>query len=499
MLTRNRSNLILRFLIGIALIALFLPNAMASMRNTAAVNEWGWSSSKYWAICAETFRSEGAWLASRSGGKLIPAADVSRADDIGHNLLSGITSAVLGRSIVPPDVARLNVALCLLGFLVVLYMLMAARFWVAVLLLVLASKWLLPTQFASNATSPHASHSGVALLALVLPVVLALRIWTVMPVSLCDAIASPRCLLVRWRWIIWGLSSASLAVLVRSPFSFMLVFAVVGSGLVALWLRTGVRPRSFRASVVPILVLVISMLVVLLIPWTVLRLRDAMWKMEPSVCIETHGTSHNLIIGLGAVENKLGVTWIDSCGEALAKEVDPQAVYLTPRYYSALWKRYFQFWREQPGEVVRIYVEKSRVMLASVAYGWMPLWVVVFVTVSCAIVSMSRRCVSLAWGCPHSLVIFSASSMLGLFLLQGVCAHPSRQYWLPVESLFAVIVAVSVDLIVRWICFIINPEIAGTTRDSVIATDNFGVLTLKLLAVFCTVYPIVKLWGTAIT
>jgi hypothetical protein len=89
--------------------------------------------------------------------------------------------------------------------------------------------------------------------------------------------------------------------------------------------------------------------------------------------------------------------------------------------------------------------------------------------------------------------------MLGLFLLQGVCAHPSRQYWLPVESLFAVIVAVSVDLIVRWICFIINPEIAGTTRDSVIATDNFGVLTLKLLAVFCTVYPIVKLWGTAIT
>ena len=499
MLTRNLSNLILRCLIGIALIVLLLPNAMVSMRNTASVKEWGWSSSKYWAICAETFRSEGAWLASRSGGKLIPAADVSKADDIGHNLLSGIISAVLGRSLIPPDVARLNVALCLLGFLVVLYMLMAARFWVAVLLLVLASKWLLPTQFASNATSPHASHSGVALLALVLPVVLALRIWTVMPVSLCDAITSPRSLLGRWRWIFWGLSSASLAVLVRSPFSFMLVFAVVASGLVALWLRSGIRPRSFRASVIPILVLAISMLVVLFIPWTVLRLRDAVWKIEPAVYIETHGTSHNLTIGLGAVENKLGVTWIDSCGEALAKEVDPQAAYLTPRYYSALWKRYFQFWREQPGEVARIYLEKSRVILTSVAYGWMPLWVLGLVTVGCVIVSMSRWSVSVARECPHALVIFSASTMLALFLLQGVCAHPMRQYWLPVESLFVVIVAVSVDLIVRWICFAINPEIVGTTRDSDGVVDNFGIVTLKLLAVFCTVYPIVKLWGSVIT
>ena len=499
MLTRNLSNLILRCLIGLALVVLLLPNAMASMRNTSAVNTWGWSAAKAWAICAETFRSEGVWLASRSGEKLIPAADVSLADDLGHNLLSGIISAVLGRSLVPSDVARLNSALCLLGFLVVLYMLMAARFWVAVLLLVLASRWVLPMQFERNATSPHTSHSGVALLALVLPVVLALRIWTVMPVSLCDAIASPRSLLFRWRWILLGLASASLAVLVRSTFSLMLVNAVLATGLVALWLRSGVRPRSIRASIVPILLLITSLLVVLLIPWTVLRLRDAVWKIEPAVHIETHGTSHNLIIGLGAVENKLGVTWNDSCGDALAKEVDPQASYVTPRYYSALWKRYFQFWREQPGEVVRIYLEKSRVILASVAYGWMPLWVLGLVTVGCVIVSMSRWSVSVARECPHALVIISASIMLGLFLLQGVCAHPSRQYWLPVESLFFVIVAVSVDLIIRWICFAINPEIVGTTRDSGLTTDSFGILTLKLLALFCTVYPVVKLWGSAIT
>lgn len=163
-----------------------------------------------------------------------------------------------------------------------------------------------------------------------------------------------RSLLFRWQWILLGLASASLAVLVRSTFSLMLVSAVLATVLVALWLRSGVRPRSIRASIGPNLMLVTSLLVVLLIPWTVLRLRDAVWKIEPAVHIETHGTSHNLIIGLGVVENELGVTWN-------------------------------------------------------------------------------------------------------------------------------------------------NPEIVGTTRDSDIAVDNFGIVTLKLLAVFCTVYPIVKLWGSVIT
>ena len=148
---------------------------------------------------------------------------------------------------------------------------------------------------------------------------------------------------------------------------------------------------------------------------------------------------------------------------------------------------------------MRIYLEKSRVILASVAYGWMPLWVLGLVTVGCVIVSMSRWSVSVAREGPHALVIFSASTMLGLFLLQGVFAHTSREYWLPIESLFVVVVAVSVDLIVRWICFAINPEIVGTPRDSGLATDKFGIVTLKLLAVFCTMYPLVKLWESAIT
>lgn len=56
--------------------------------------------------------------------------------------------------------------------------------------------------------------------------------------------------------------------------------------------------------------------------WVVLA-RDALFDMQPSQRLATHGLSHTLYLGLGFVENKWGIRYDDDYGEEIADTADP--------------------------------------------------------------------------------------------------------------------------------------------------------------------------------
>ena len=179
-----------------------------------------------------------------------------------------------------------------------------------------------------------------------------------------------------------------------------------------------------------------------------LRARDLVWNVPPAKLVESHGMSHNLVIGIGVVENSLGVKWSDSCGWELAKTANPTVGYVTPEYYRCLWRVYGRFWLEHPGEMARVYWKKLLGMLQQRAFGRsIPMWAVLLVSAGMAITAMSPVMIRCSPAIPHFLLVVPACSLIGMYVLQGTVVHPDRQYWQPVESLALLCAAVTVDMV----------------------------------------------------
>lgn len=407
----------------------FQRAAQQSELKFASVVKSDWAATTYWLEAAECTRKTNAWLvACTEDGRLIPLSDRSVADDPGHAFLLSLYAKFQDRPLTLVDVAKFNVAINFVGFVSIVALLCWMRAYIALVIVVLLSA---AFQY-SIGISPHPGFVGAAVMASVMPLVLY------------------KVLVQTGAWwetvllLLGGVLALGCAALLREPIGTMGFLISIGTLLVLVWLR---RPRP-RAAV--ILALALLSVASWKIPHGVLAARDAIFHVEPAKLIQTHGIAHNLYIGLGVVENKFGIEWLDSSASDAVARVDPKVPYVSEKYYRILWQLYWQRLQEDPLEVLRIYTVKASMMLLQpLPLVHVPLLGVVLGLALILILGARRildpdRQASGAWG-----TLSVALTFILFFVLQGVLAHPGVDYALPIGAFSVMAFGAVVELLVR--------------------------------------------------
>jgi hypothetical protein len=77
-----------------------------------------------------------------------------------------------------------------------------------------------------------------------------------------------------------------------------------------------------------------------------------------------HAVAHPLVLSLALPPNALsqreGIQWSDPVGLEIAHRVDPNAQFFGPTYERALLAYYSRLWRQQPREMLNVYLTKWR-------------------------------------------------------------------------------------------------------------------------------------------
>lgn len=392
-----------------------LATALEDTDGYADVEQSDWIPTNWWLKSAECARRRRVWLAICEGDKLVPMSERSFGDDPGHALFLGIWSMATDKAVSFVEVARLNVWLDAAGFVVLAGFLFALRAYVTSIMFLMLG----PAVYLRwNGISPHWGLIGVASMALILPMAL---------------IARERGFLSRrsgTAYVAVGFLGLAVAALVREAIGLMAVVACIGviGALVVSRLRSGRRWWGLLA--LGSLALVASAAST----WVVLA-RDAAFEMEPAQRVRTHNFSHTLYIGLGAVPNAFGIRYDDAEATSSVERVAPQVVVCTPEYYRVLWRLYWSRLAEDPVEVMRIYVEKAKLLLEDRILDWAPPLALVLVF------TMAHLLVATAFGIWRRidfsqglLVEGAALVFIGFFVAQGILAHPGRFFAMPVGA-----------------------------------------------------------------
>lgn len=389
-----------------------------------------WSNTNYWIRSADCARKTGAWLAICDKDKLFPLSNFSLADDPGHALLLGLAARLKNRSMSVVDVAKLNILINLVGMLSVATLLFAARCHAASLFVLMLG--FIP-YFSWIGVAPHSGLVGAASMAFIFPLAILLG-----ELGYLTGIS-------RILFLVMGAGLLGLATLLREPIGTMGIVVTVGA-IIYLGLNKFGQSRKWR-----LLILLIVALIAWQSPRWVLMARDAFFPIQPASLIQTHGNSHSLYIGLGAAgDNKFGIRWDDSDGWAAVQRVNPEVAYVSPEYFRILRQLYFAHVVQDPLEVARIYSIKLRKILKQRLPDWAPpLWLVLLGT-GVLLVAGHRRGLwhSAEFGAAPVFVI-SALAFIGMFIAQGILAHPSRQYAYPIGGFVLLIAAVGLELFVR--------------------------------------------------
>lgn len=429
----NKMTTPLRWLVFVALLVWvgslpFQKAAEQSERDFAHVAKAEWVATNIWLEAADCMRKTNAWLTMCVDGQLIPFADRSPADDPGHAFLLSLYAKTHDRPITMVDVSKLNVAINFAGFLSVAALLLWLRAYIALMVVVLLSA---AFQY-SIGTSPHPGFIGAAALASILP----LGLYKV--------------LTQRGAWwetlvlLSWGALSLGCAALLREPIGTM-GFLISMGVLLALFFR-----RQSRAHGLVFLGLALLVVMSWKIPHGLLAARDAIFHVQPARLIQTHGIAHNLYIGLGAVENKFGIVWLDSSASDAVAKVDPKIAYVSEKYYQTLWHLYWQRVQEDPVEVLRIYAVKAQDMLTQplplvqIPLLWVLLGIVLVLALGATGIMAPGGAAQGAWG-----VLSIALAFTLFFVLQGVLAHPSIGYAQPVGAFIVVAFGAVLELVLR--------------------------------------------------
>lgn len=153
-------------------------------------------------------------------------------------------------------------------------------------------------------------------------------------------------------------------------------------------------------------------------------LRNRLYKVAPSEYSQTHGISHNLYMGLGAVPNSFGIEYDDGFAYRAAKKEDPGSEYLTERHFKALWKVYFRTVKSNPREALRVYLAKLPMFLELEVHSPLLIW-------HCALISLL---LTLAiWFLLSSFPLTELAAFycfFTLFYLQGLLTEPKELYLL---------------------------------------------------------------------
>jgi hypothetical protein len=424
----------LKWLAFVACLVVFGTGAFtASLEDTdryTGLREADWIPTNMWLKSAECARLQGVWLAVCDDDKLIPISEYSFGDDPGHALFLGIWAMATDDAVSLEDVAGLNIALNTAGFIVLASFLFAIRAYVTSIVFLMAGpviylRWI--------GVSPHWGFIGVTSMALIFPMALIAAEYGFLTRRLGKA------------YVAVGILGLSVTALVREPIGLMGLatsIAVIGALVVR---RRRTRSRLRNLFVVGSLVLVASATST----WVVLA-RDALFEMEPAQHVITHNFSHTLYIGLGAVPNALGISYDDDVARESVERIAPDVVYCSPEYYRVLWRLYWSTLARALLEVIRIYFEKAKLILADhILDAAPPLGLVLLFTVAHLVVVTAFG----AWrriNFPHGLLLESAAIILiGLFVAQAIFAHPNRMYAMPIGAALLMLLGAMLEFCVR--------------------------------------------------
>lgn len=388
-----------------------------------------WGVTDHWIASAECARKTGAWLVTCQGDRMAPLANQALADDPGHALLLEIWAMAADRSLKVGDAASLNVVLNVFGMLSIATLLFAARLHVASLIVLVYGGGV---YLDWTGVSPHPGLVGAASFAALLPCSLIL--------SELGYLSRP----ARLAGLFGGAVLLGIAALLREPIGMMgFIVSLAAIAYVALSRR---EPGRWL-RLVPLFVLAV---VSWQTPRWVLLARDAVFSIPKTAQIETHGISHNLYLGLGAIENKFGLSWTDAAGAKAVADIDPKVAYVSREYFRVLWRAYLQRVAEDPLEVLRIYATKTGIILGySFPDKTTPLWLIVLGGVALLLAGWRWELWS-RMGCPQApAVLCVALSFLALFVLQGAVAHHSRPYAHPIGAFVLIVLAVGGELLAR--------------------------------------------------
>ncbi|MCG9001733.1 hypothetical protein LH454_09650 [Laribacter hongkongensis] len=393
-----------------------------------------WRAANFWIKSAECAKETGVWLAICSENKFFPVAQFAFADDPGQAFLLGLVARLKNRSISVLDVVRLNVVVNFASLLAIAALLFAVRLEVASLVILMLSS---VPYFSWVGASPHPGLIGVATMAAILP--MAILFGEFGHVSRVKYIL----------FLVVGTILLGLAAMLREPIGTMEFFISLGA-LVCVGLNQIGKTSSLRHKAWLLVLLVVVCLSWQMPRW-VLMARDALFPIQPASLIQTHGISHNLYIGLGAGgENKFGINWDDSVGDAVVKSADPNVKYVSPEYFNILWREYLSRIAEDPLEVVRIYTVKLGKILTYRLPEWAPpLWLMIIG--GCALLVAGYRHHS-RWDVvgfsATSIVLVTSLAFIGMFITQGVLAHPDKQYAHPIGGFVLILFAVGFEILV---------------------------------------------------
>lgn len=442
----------LRWLVFVACLVVFglgwFTAALDNSYRYDGVQESDWIPTNMWLKSAECARTRGAWLAVCDGDALVPLSEYSFGDDPGHALFLGLWSMASQQTVSLVDVARLNLVLNTAGLIVLAGFLFAIRAYVTSLVLLALG----PLVYLGwIGVSPHWGLIGVTSMALILPMTLIAR-----ELSLLSRRAGNT-------WLVVGLVGLSITVLAREPIGLMAVVANLGVIAVVAMRRLRskgqARGQVRGLAALGALVLVASASVTL-----VVSARDAVLDMQPAQRVATHNFSHTLYIGLGAVPNAFGIRYEDEDALQGARSVAPDVVNSSPEYYRILWQLYFSKLADEPGEVLRIYLEKTRLILVESVLDSAPaLWVSLVIAISHFVVLT----VFGGWrriDFPQAVLIEgTALVLIGLFIAQAILAHQNRVFAMPIGAALLLLLGAMVEVCWRYAVLLVGQHRARTT------------------------------------
>lgn len=404
-----------RWSIFLILIVITLLPAFAAHLNKAHKLYHGvekcerWLASQTWISSVNTYKETGVWLALKDkSGKVVPYDQLCCADDVGHALFLGFLGKGLDIDFTPLKIVYFNAYVNLFAILLAIAFFLRLRLdFIAGTILLIAIYYFI---FVKGFYSPH--YVGLGMVALISITPLALLAYFNQWCSKKEALT----------FAILGIILLGCATLMRS----VLGYFGVATGLFILFYFIAKEWKQFR-YVLAYLILGVAIIFAWLSPKWVTIVRDKTFSInqkenpfDKSVWEGPHGISHNLFIGLGVVPNKWGIEYEDLVGYEFAKKVDPSVIYVSNQHFKILRDLYFQYLKEDPLEVLRIYYEKAKIILKYPPMLISALLFPVFLLIGLSKVPLTRR---------KELPIFLVSTVGVLFfILQGLLAHPGRYY-----------------------------------------------------------------------
>jgi hypothetical protein len=381
---------------------------------------------------ARCARETGRWLLLIcEKDRIVPFS----AEDPGQALLLSLWAHLADRNPTPMDVARLNIGINALGLVIlVATLLIFGAFITAVVVLLLG-----PTVFLGwFGVFPHWALIGVGSMQLVLPLALLARSRNWLPPAVSGGLIAA------------GLLLLAATALLREAVGLSALVVTLCAGVWAMRHDVG-QPRRVTGT---LLILALAAVIASQSSRLVVVARNSAYSIDGSQLPATHGMSHTLYTGLGAVPNKFGLHATDEDGLAAASAELPGITPMSNDYFRLMWTLYLRKWQEDPQEVARIYLVKVGLLLAdSVIDPGIPLALVIALAIVIQLLERHRR-----WSLADrrsdtrlaiNLVVLGLTAM---FLAQAVLATPTRFYSMPIGPYILVLAGIAIENLAAWGC-----------------------------------------------